>query len=337
MAIVDLSGQRIGRWEVLYLLEERTKKRGTIWHCRCECGTEKDVPGEALRNGSSKSCGCLQKEVASQLGKNTAIDFSGQRFGKLVALERIPSKDRNKHTKWKCVCDCGNMVDIDLGNLMAGKSKSCGCTLSHNEEHIIRLLQENNIDFEYQYEFDDLPNKPFDFYVNNKYIIEFDGQQHFLYTKYGWAGKEKLIRTHKNDLIKNQYCFDNNIPIIRIPYNKDYTFEDLIIDTTHFLFYKDLEKQYYGLDQDIEVECDRNNIRFDNPIKNTSGYPGVYFHKRSQKWKAFITCNGQNIHLGTFNMKEEAAIARLNAEIQYIGHPKYKIYEALQYKINERK
>lgn len=336
MAIIDLTGQKIGRWTVLYLLDKRTNKRGTIWHCICECGTEKDIPGETLRRGESRSCGCLQKEVSAQNGSKSAIDIAGQRFGKLVAMERIPSKDKNKHTKWRCQCDCGNIVDVDLGNLRAGKSKSCGCTMSSQEENIIKLLVEHNVDFQYQHEFDDLPNKPFDFYINNNYVVEFDGQQHFQYTKYGWSNKEKLIRTHKNDLIKNQYCFDNNIPLIRIPYNKDYTYDDLNLNTTKFLFSRDIENEYYGIDPSIRKECFQDSVRFNTPQTNTSGYPGVSFNKKTNKWKAVITFNKKIISLGAFVTKEDAAIARLNAEIKYLGHPKYKVYEQLQYKINER-
>lgn len=329
MAIIDLSGQHIGRWEVLYLLEERTKKRGTIWRCRCECGNEKDVPGDILRRGESKSCGCLQKEIASESGKKSAIDITGQRFGKLIALERIPSKNKNKHTRWKCLCDCGNTVSVDLGNLMSGKSKSCGCTLSSQEENIIKLLKEHNVSYEYQYEFDDLPNKPFDFYINNSYIVEYDGQQHFLYTKYGWSTKEKLVRTHKNDLIKNEYCFKNNIPIIRIPYNKEYDFDDLILSSTKYLFTQDIAKDYYGIDAEIEEECNRENVRFDTPIKNKSGFPGVCWSKNESKWRAYITVRGKRIELGYFSKQEDAIAARRDAEIKYLGHIKYKVYEQL--------
>ena len=66
-----------------------------------------------------------------------------------------------------------------MGNLRSGKSQSCGCTQSKQEENIIKLLTKNNLPFEYQYHFKDFSYKKFDFYINNKYIIEFDGQQHF--------------------------------------------------------------------------------------------------------------------------------------------------------------
>lgn len=56
---IDITGQRFGRWTVINITDKRTKNRGIIWHCRCDCGNEKDVPGESLRRGDSTSCGCV--------------------------------------------------------------------------------------------------------------------------------------------------------------------------------------------------------------------------------------------------------------------------------------
>lgn len=153
---------------------------------------------------------------------------------------------KNEHTKWHCKCDCGNECNIDMGNLRSGKSQSCGCVQSKQEEKIIQLLTKNNILFIYQYQFNNLLNKKFDFYVNNSYIIEFDGSQHFKYTNTGWDTKEHFERTHKSDLIKNKYCFEHNIPLIRIPYNAEYTFEDLKLETTRFLLTPENEQEYYN-------------------------------------------------------------------------------------------
>ena len=35
---------------------------------------------------------------------------------------------------------------------------------------------------------------------------------------------KKILISRENDLLKNKYCFEHNIPLIRIPYNKEYTF-----------------------------------------------------------------------------------------------------------------
>lgn len=62
--------------------------------------------------------------------KTTAIDISGQRFGKLVAVR--PMKERvKKHIMWECLCDCGNTCYKPCGILRARGSSSCGCAWKH--------------------------------------------------------------------------------------------------------------------------------------------------------------------------------------------------------------
>ena len=52
-----------------------------------------------------------------------SLDLTGQRFGRLVVVECIPSNLH--HTQWKCLCDCGKTVVVDRQNLR--RAKSCGC------------------------------------------------------------------------------------------------------------------------------------------------------------------------------------------------------------------
>lgn len=54
-----------------------------------------------------------------------AVDRTGQRFGRLLAVERIA--EFKKRTKYRCTCDCGNEVVVDQGNLRVGNTESCGC------------------------------------------------------------------------------------------------------------------------------------------------------------------------------------------------------------------
>lgn len=60
--IVDLAGQRFGRLKVLYPTQERDHKGSVYWHCRCDCGNEKNITQDNLMHGNYKSCGCLKKE-----------------------------------------------------------------------------------------------------------------------------------------------------------------------------------------------------------------------------------------------------------------------------------
>lgn len=52
-------------------------------------------------------------------------DLTGQRFGRLVVVER--TENVRDHTAWLCQCDCGNIVRVESINLAKGHTRSCGC------------------------------------------------------------------------------------------------------------------------------------------------------------------------------------------------------------------
>jgi hypothetical protein len=54
------------------------------------------------------------------------IDLTGQRFGRLVVLERVENA-KNKHPQWLCKCDCGNTKVVRGNSLRRGLIVSCGC------------------------------------------------------------------------------------------------------------------------------------------------------------------------------------------------------------------
>lgn len=62
----------------------------------------------------------------------------------------------------------------------------------------------------------------------------------------------------------------------------------------------------------------QNSLNSKIPIDNTSGYKGVGLHKMARKWRARITINGKEIHLGLFYDKEEAILVRQEIERRYI-------------------
>lgn len=232
----DLAGQRFGR--LLVLKEGPRNLQGNItWECQCDCGNIKYVTSGHLTSGDTQSCGCLQRERTSEASR---AKLEGQRFGKLTVLEYIGS-DKNQHSLWKCICDCG-CETISLGyQLKQGKKQSCGCIKSRGESRIIELLTAANIPFVREQVFEgcigDKDQLRFDFYVANSYLIEYDGEQHFYSRNSGWDTPEQLIKTQKYDNIKNNYCKEHNIPLIRIPYTKLNTLclEDLLLNTSKYL------------------------------------------------------------------------------------------------------
>lgn len=109
---------------------------------------------------------------------------------------------------------------------------SCGyrcsvCNSSKGETAISSYLKENNLVFEREYWFEDCRDKlplRFDFAVfnNNNYLmclIEFDGLQHYQAVE-SFGGEKAYKSTVMRDKIKNRYCKENNIKLIRIPYWK---------------------------------------------------------------------------------------------------------------------
>lgn len=60
--LIDMTGQVYGRYTVLRVAEGRNERAQICWHCRCECGTERVVPGIELRTGNTRSCGCLKMD-----------------------------------------------------------------------------------------------------------------------------------------------------------------------------------------------------------------------------------------------------------------------------------
>jgi hypothetical protein len=122
MKFKDLTGQRFGRFLVIKQLDKRKNKQ-IMWLCKCDCGKEKEVRGNILRRGQSKSCGCFQRERASEANLK---DLTGHRFGKLVCI-KLHSKDKEGKYKWLCLCDCGNQKIVPSNSLQSGKTNSCGC------------------------------------------------------------------------------------------------------------------------------------------------------------------------------------------------------------------
>lgn len=59
---IDLKGQKFGRLTVIGRAGS-TLGRHALWLCKCSCGNSKIIRGSCLRNGSTKSCGCLRREI----------------------------------------------------------------------------------------------------------------------------------------------------------------------------------------------------------------------------------------------------------------------------------
>jgi len=98
---------------------------------------------------------------------------------------------------------------------------------SMGESKIKQILERKSIIYEKEKVFKECKNiisLRFDFYIPSKNLcIEFDGIQHFKSFK-NWGGDKTLKSTILNDSIKNNFCKENNIELLRIPY---YSYNDI--------------------------------------------------------------------------------------------------------------
>jgi len=118
----DETGNRYGKQVVLDEAPVRLKNH-VCWHCKCDCGNEKIVRGDLLRQGVTKSCGCCQRKTVSRKMTKSKV---GNRYGKLLVVGESPNRYYG-YMCWRCKCDCGNEREVDGRSLRQGRVKSCGC------------------------------------------------------------------------------------------------------------------------------------------------------------------------------------------------------------------
>lgn len=237
---LDLTNQRFGRLIAIQPTKER-RNNSIIWKCQCDCGKICYTSASNLRTGGTKSCGCLKQEKDKQ-PKGNVINLIGKKFGHLTVISRQGS-DKRGEALWKCECDCSahNHLIVLGSNLRTGHTTSCGCERrSKGELAVAKILNDNKIPFQQEYKAFKFANNrwaAYDFYVNQKYLIEYDGETHYSYNLHGWHNEEQLKNQQERDIIKNQWCKDNNIPLIRIPYThlQNLCLEDLQLETSQFI------------------------------------------------------------------------------------------------------
>lgn len=72
---VDLTGQKFGRWTVIE--KAQTSSTGHIkWHCKCECGAEREVASYSLLEHKSISCGCFRIEQTKKTNTKHGDSYS---------------------------------------------------------------------------------------------------------------------------------------------------------------------------------------------------------------------------------------------------------------------
>ena len=228
--------------QILKWIEEKKSKTWIAQTLHCDRGSFREA---------------LKRNGIEYKGQQGGPDYSiqGQPFGNLIALEPVLDRNELSETQqkykglyWKCQCiKCKKISFVKGTVLRAGVRLGDGCERSKGEFKIQEILEENNINYKKEFTFSDciITTNPakFDFAIFNKeniveYLIEYDGRQHFEDSFDGWVeSQEDFELRQKSDQIKNDYCKEHQIPLIRIPYTHydNLCLEDLLLNTTSFL------------------------------------------------------------------------------------------------------
>lgn len=221
------------------------------------------------------------------------VNMLGARFGSLVVSEFAYIKNRNAF--WACKCDCGNTRVVNGKSLRNGNTKSCGC---------LRKLK--------GIEFGERRRRENKYYSKDSFLhVILSSKHEFI------CDKEDLSYVvsaswHETEDGYARGCVNG----------KDVYFHNLIMGN---LYEDKMLCDHINGDRKDNRKCNlrlvthqQNSYNTKIYSNNTSGYTGVKKSKNKKKWTAYIT-KDKTYYLGTFETKEEAIMARCNAEEKLFG------------------
>lgn len=129
----------------------------------------------------------------------------------------------NAATKVKIGCKVHGIFEQRPNRHLAGEG--CPkCSMSKGELKIKDCLEKLGVSHQQQVKFDSCRNKrslPFDFMVEGRSLIEYHGEQHYELVSFSQnpvRAKMKFQQTQRHDEIKKNWCLENNIPLLIVPY-----------------------------------------------------------------------------------------------------------------------
>ena len=211
--LIDLTGERFGRLTVLERDTNQDQSRSVYWKCLCDCGNEVSVRSRSLRNGDTKSCGCLQQETRSQTGKRNKKHECQDR--KLQAIWRTmkhrcssPKHNRYRNYGGKNIHVCEEWQDFDVFAQWA---------LSHGYQHGLTI---DRINVNSSYTPDNCRFVTSKEQANNKTTnkwVEYNGEK---YTVAKLADKIGMKYTTLNERLRHGWSIDDAVSIPVKPWNR---------------------------------------------------------------------------------------------------------------------
>lgn len=247
--LANLLGQKFGKLTIKSIYKDIDGC--TVARCDCDCGTkDKDVFLSNLYRDVNGTRACGKCRIAPN-AKYDNEEYIGKTINNLTILD-IKKEDGKVYWKCRCEwCDKHNINWFKAYGVASGNNKSCGCMQSYAENVIENALKSKSIRYRKQVTFENLRGirggiLRFDFgiYDNNNNLlglIEYDGSQHFTdcnenyyITEFELANAVNIVK--ENDKIKNEYCIDNKIQLVRLSgkITEEIFFEKMTIACTEY-------------------------------------------------------------------------------------------------------
>lgn len=185
-----------------------------------------------------KGRGCYKcgLEKLSQKGKLSLDEYNTRLQNKFPNVKITSGYDcLTENANFYCdICKC-TFTDMAEYILLRG-CRTCNCTTMEYE--VSQILSALSIKYIPQYSFEDcrdIKKLPFDFYLSDyNILIEVDGEQHYRPVNFGGISDDVASKnfetTQKHDEIKNKYCYEHKINLLRIPYWQRKNMKDIIVD-----------------------------------------------------------------------------------------------------------
>lgn len=223
-AIGDIAGTRMNRLCALHPLDGYSKTGQPLWVCQCDCGNRCVRQASFFcQNKPKASCGC---QAAAEEAEQRLHNMEGMVIGHIHVLKLIGKRDDGR-IWYRVRYDDENHTTIDLrqDNIRNPRYQTPPYSTKSMGEHFIEeALRSLHKQYYAQFSFDSLINPAThkklvcDFYLpNDNVVIEFDGKQHYQ-EWHQWGGERRLLESMYYDVIKNKWCLEHNMCLIRIPY-----------------------------------------------------------------------------------------------------------------------
>lgn len=158
--------------------------------------------------------------------------FYVKSYVEILGLKLLSKEYQNNYDELKIKCDKGHVFYKSFSNLKSYPNCPLCNKKYKGEDYIADFLESNSIKYISQYRFNDCKFKKklsFDFYLPDyNILIEYDGRQHYEVVDH-FGGFDGFVDTKIRDTVKNIYCKDNNIKLIRIPYWEFDNIENIIV------------------------------------------------------------------------------------------------------------